>query len=123
MCVVCVVCIVYILCVVVRDLLQRTSRSRLPVAVIGTCQSQSDLHPCLSTAQGSQMFSLKVNIPLPDLSARADILHHLLAKRQATAEAGVIETVAAETEGCVARDLQCVVERGVVCALDRCHTR
>ena len=52
---------------VIRDILQRIARQKRPVGVIATALAQSELHPVLSVAQGSQLFAHHYEIPLPNL--------------------------------------------------------
>lgn len=48
------------------------------VVVIATATSRDSVHPTLRTSHGNHVFCMSVEIPLPSLDQRADIIYTIL---------------------------------------------
>ncbi|KAK9957480.1 hypothetical protein ABG768_011724 [Culter alburnus] len=98
-----------------RDLVdEMVVRSSL-IALMVTAQNEHSLHQTLTAVQGSHFFQSFCKIQTPDQAQRVEILRSLTVKKnfqdcQTTLD---LDSVAKETEGFMARDLNLLFERAI----------
>ncbi|GFO42230.1 peroxisome biogenesis factor 1 [Plakobranchus ocellatus] len=108
---------------VLQGLLKYEIANNSRVTVIATSQSQASLHPSLVSSRGVHFVQKVLNIGTPCKSAREHILKCILQKHSSISTETVqtlnLAAVASKTEGFVARDLECLVNRAVHLKLDQ----
>lgn len=98
-----------------KDLVDEIVLRSSLIALIVTAQTEHALHPTLTVVQGSHFFQSFCKIPTPDQAQRVEILKSLIVKKsfqvcQTTLD---LDSVAKETEGFMARDLNLLLERAI----------
>ncbi|XP_028405471.1 peroxisome biogenesis factor 1-like [Dendronephthya gigantea] len=98
---------------VFTTLLRKEITYNTKIVVIATATSRDSVHPTLLSSHGNHVFSKSVEIPLPGLDQRGNMVHAILKKKDLSLSDEDLREIAVRTEGCSPKDLNTLVARAL----------
>lgn len=102
---------------IIRDLMQTEGFNGSSIAVVSTSVSRNSLHPLLTSARGSHVFTKILDIQPPNSDDRMKMIERLVERKKNVSRDSIknlnLFDVASQTEGFVASDLDTLVNRAI----------